>query len=143
MEKKKRRKRGFRSVFRELLLSLLYQWEFRKDAESIEDVMQSFIKNKRHRFINALSERAKEIVSVMDELDIILRNNMEYPFDKVDLIDKLILRIAVFEMLYKGIPPEISISEAIKLSRKFSSPNSYKFINGVLAQVVKNAYKSA
>ena len=125
------------------MLSLLYQWEFRKDAESIEDVMQSFIKNKRHRFINALSERAKEIVSVMDELDIILRNNMEYPFDKVDLIDKLILRIAVFEMLYKGIPPEISISEAIKLSRKFSSPNSYKFINGVLAQVVKNAYKSA
>lgn len=121
---------------------LLYQWEFRRDYETIGEIMDSYIKNKHHRFIKALKERMKEIAEVNDELEAIIKANTEYPFDKIDLIDKIILKIAIFEMLYKNIPPEISISEAVKLSRKFSSPNSYKFINGVLAQVCKNVCKN-
>ena len=134
----KRRKGAFRSVFREMLLSLLYQWEFRKEYETTDEIMDSFVKNKKHRFMKALRERLKEITEVDDELEALIKANTEYPYDKVDLIDKIILKIAIFEMLYKGIPPEISISEAVKLSRKFSSPNSYKFINGVLGQISRN-----
>ncbi len=133
-----RRKKGYRSVFRELLLSILYQWEFRKDYESIDEIMDSFMKNRRNRFVKALKERAREFVEVNDELEAIIRNNSHYPYEKMEIMDKLILKIAIFEMLYKGLPPEISISEAVKLSRKFSSPNSYKFVHGVLAEVYKN-----
>ena len=121
-----------------MLMSILYQWEFRKEYETVDEILDSFIKNKRHRFIKALRERTKELIEVNEELENIIRENSEYPFDKIDLIDKIILKIAIFEMLYKNIPPEISISEAVKLSRKFSSPNSYRFINAVLGQVCRN-----
>ncbi len=141
--KSHRRPKHFRSVFREMLLFVLYQWEFRKEYEELEQIMDSFIKNRRHRFIRALKERARELVEVMDEIDLIIKENTQYPFDKIELIDKLILRIAVFEMLYKGIPPEISISEAVKLSNKFSSPNAYRFINGVLGEVCRNVLEKA
>ncbi len=137
------RRRGFRSVFRELLLQVLYQWEFRKDYETIDEVLDSFIKNRRNRFIKALRERAKELVEVNDELERIIQENSNYPCSKMDLIDKVILKIALFEMLYKGLPPEVSISEAVKLSRKFSSPNSYRFVNAVLGQVSRDVLKGS
>ncbi len=143
MAKKAQRKKGYRSVFRELMLLSLYQWEFRKDNENIEDIINAFIKNKKHRFIKALRERAKEIVALKDDIDAILRKYSHWPYDRIDLVDKIIMRIALFEMLYKGVPPEIAISEAIKLSRKFSTANSYKLINGILERVKEEVIETA
>ncbi len=143
MAKKTQRKKGYRSVFRELMLLSLYQWEFRKDNEDIEDIINAFIKNKKHRFIKALRERSKEIVALKDDIDAILRKYSHWPYDRIDLVDKIIMRIALFEMLYKGVPPEIAISEAIKLSRKFSTANSYKLINGILERVKEEVVETA
>jgi len=143
MMKKPRKKKGYRSVFRELMLLSLYQWEFRKENEDIESIIDGFIKNKKHRFIKALKERAKEIVELKDEIDAILKKYSHWPYDRIDLVDKIIMRIAVFEMLYKGVPPEIAISEAIKLSRKFSTANSYKLINGILERVKEEVVEAA
>ena len=134
MDKKKRR-RGYRSVFRELMLLLLYQWEFRKEDENLDELIDLFLKNKKHRFLKALKERMREITEKSEELDAIIKNYSKWSWDRVDLIDKLIMRIAAFEMIYKDVPPEIAISEALKLSSKFSSSNSYKFINAVLEKV--------
>ena len=132
---KKKRKKGYRSVFRELMLLLLYQWEFRKEHGSVDELVDMFFKNKRHRFLKALRERMKEITEKSEELDALIRTYSKWPWERVDLIDKLIMRIAAFEMIYKDVPPEIAISEALKLSSKFSSVNSYKFINAVLEKV--------
>ena len=118
----------------------LYQREFRKD-EDIDHIIEGFIKNKRHRFLKALKERLKEFTEIQGDLDVILERYSHWPYDRIDLVDKIIMRIALFEMLYKKIPPEIAISEAIKLSRKFSSSNSYKLINGILERIKEDVIR--
>ncbi len=65
-----------------------------------------------------------------------LAHNWE--FDRVARIDRNILRLAIFEMLYrKDIPPVVSINEAIDLSKQFSNSDSKRFINGILDRIHK------
>jgi transcription antitermination protein NusB len=59
-----------------------------------------------------------------------LRN---WDFNRVGKVDLALLRISVFQMLYvKDIPPKVAIDEAIDISKRFASDDSYRFINGVL-----------
>ena len=60
-----------------------------------------------------------------------LAHNWE--FDRIAKIDLAILRVAMFEMIYrKDIPPVVSINEAIDLSKQFSNADAKRFINGIL-----------
>jgi N utilization substance protein B len=64
----------------------------------------------------------------------VLAQNWE--FDRIAKIDLAILRIAIFEMMYrKDIPPVVSINEAIDLSKQFSNADAKRFINGILDRV--------
>jgi N utilization substance protein B len=116
---------------------VLYQYEFLKEHTSLDDVLEGFLKNKKNRFFNALINRAKEIVNMASILDKFIEEFSEYPIEKLQAADKVIMRIALFDILYNNIPPEIAISEAVKLANRFSSTGSCKFVNGVLGRFVK------
>ncbi len=75
----------------------------------------------------------------LDELDIIIRKySRNWDFNRIDLVDKTILRMALFEMKFiNDIPPAVSIDEAIELAKIFGSDNSGQFINGVLDSAKK------
>ncbi len=61
----------------------------------------------------------------------------EWPIDKISKIDLVILRIAVFELLYsKEVPEKVAIDEAVELAKEFGNDTSSKFVNGVLGTVV-------
>lgn len=61
----------------------------------------------------------------------------EWPIDKISKIDLVILRIAVFELLYsKEVPEKVAIDEAVELAKEFGNDTSSKFVNGVLGAVV-------
>ncbi len=57
-----------------------------------------------------------------------------WPLDQIARIDRNILRMGLYELLYKGdsVPPKVVINEAVELAKAFGSDNSSKFINGVL-----------
>lgn len=62
----------------------------------------------------------------------------EWPINQISLIDRIILEIAVFEiMIDKTTPPKVVINEAVELSKQFGSENSQKFVNGVLGAIYK------
>ena len=73
-----------------------------------------------------------------DEIDkIISECAPEWPIDKISKIDLVILRIAVFELLYsKQVPEKVAIDEAVELAKEFGNDTSSKFVNGVLGTVV-------
>lgn len=73
-----------------------------------------------------------------DEIDkIVSECAPEWPIDKISKIDLVILRIAVFELLYnKEIPEKVAIDEAVELAKEFGNDTSSKFVNGVLGTVV-------
>ena len=72
----------------------------------------------------------------------IIKKLKNWEFSRVAVIDKVILRMAIAELLYfEDIPPQVSINEAIELAKKYSTAQSGKFINGLLDAIYKKLNK--
>lgn len=88
-------------------------------------------------------ELAKELVSGVEKNntqidDIIRKSAPEWPLEKVSKVDLVILRIAIYELLYgKEIPDKVAIDEAVELAKEFGNDTSSKFVNGVLGNVME------
>ena len=83
-----------------------------------------------------LIQGVKENLEFVDE--IIRKYSKEWDISRFSNIDRNILRIAIYEIHFmEKIPYKVSINEAVELAKTFSTEEAYKFINGILAQVVK------
>ena len=78
-----------------------------------------------------------------DETDqIIVAHSKNWDFNRIALIDRLILRIALSEMLYvSDIPLKVSISEGVEIAKEYSTDDSGGFVNGILDAVYNNIVK--
>jgi N utilization substance protein B len=64
---------------------------------------------------------------------LIVRRSEKWDFARIAIVDKLILRIAIAELLFfDDIPPKVTINEAIEIAKRYSTDNSSRFVNGVL-----------
>lgn len=64
----------------------------------------------------------------------------EWPVEQIAKIDKIILRIGVYELVIKReVPPKVAINEAVELAKTFGGENSSKFVNGVLGTIYRNS----
>jgi len=61
-----------------------------------------------------------------------------WPIDKLNRIDLVILRLAIYELEEKSAPPKVIIDEAVELAKEFGSENSPSFVNGVLGSIFKD-----
>lgn len=80
----------------------------------------------------------------MDEIDEkIKERSKNWDFNRITLIDKIILRQSIAELLYEDdVPPRVTISEAIELSKIFSTDESHVFVNGILDRIYKDLIKN-
>lgn len=87
---------------------------------------------------------AKELVTgvlaKLEELDAHLeRFSNEWSVERMATIDRLTLRLACYELLYRSdIPMAVSINEAVELAKKYSTPEAGRFVNGLLSAVARN-----
>lgn len=83
----------------------------------------------------------KNVVGKKKDLDVIIEKAApDWPIDKISIIDRNILRIGLYELLFsdrKEVPPKVAINEAIELAKTFGGDTSGKFVNGVLGAVYK------
>ena len=79
-------------------------------------------------------ERTKMIFEKIERIDEhISKYSTEYRFNRISSVEKSILRLGIYEILYdQQIPPKVAIAEAIRLSRKFGTPEGANFVNAVL-----------
>ena len=77
------------------------------------------------------------------EIDkLIISRSKNWDFDRITLIDKLILRMALAEMVYVDeVPPKVSIAEGVEIAKQFSTEDSSSFINGILDSVYNEIIK--
>ena len=77
------------------------------------------------------------------EVDELIKNRSKnWDFDRITLIDKLILRMALVEMIYVDeVPPKVSIAEGVEIAKQFSTEDSSSFINGILDAVYNEMVK--
>jgi len=83
------------------------------------------------------------VLEYFPQLDLLIEQYSEnWRLDRINMIDRNILRIALFELLYcEEIPPKVTINEAIDLGKRFGSEDSGSFINGILDRVQNEAVK--
>jgi transcription antitermination protein NusB len=73
------------------------------------------------------------------ESDVIIGPLLEgWTIDRLPAIDRVLLRMGVFELAHRETPPPVVINEAVELAKKFSTEDSGRFVNGVLASVARN-----
>ena len=122
-------------------VQFLYQWEANKPDELLDSVSTFFSNQEENRdyysFGESLVLGAIENISEIDEA--ISKQAKNWKFDRIAKVDLAVLRLALFELLFRDdIPPIVSINEAIDLGKTFSNLESKRFINGILDEVKKS-----
>jgi transcription antitermination protein NusB len=132
-----------RRLVRERVLQALYAYELSKEPLDfiIVQILDDLKKNKE-AFAFA-SELIKKVAEKAKELDGHIRQRVEHwEFGRLAILDRIILRISICELLYfDDIPPKVSINEAIEIAREFSTEKSDKFVNGVLDSILADLKK--
>ena len=129
--------KGARHKAREVALQVLYEIDSvgHNPEESLKRIFS------RIEVSEDVSSFARELVTgVMqfrDQLDQSIRDFAPaWPLDQISIIDRNILRLAIFEILHDNkIPVKVAINEAVELAKAFGSNNSSRFVNGVLGSV--------
>lgn len=135
-----------RHLGRIVAMQTLYEYDFREgagadvDREAILDrnfgEFESAIDDKN--FVYDLVEGVRDNQENID--GIIGPAAPEWPVDQIAKIDKIVLRIGVYELLIKReVPPKVAINEAVELAKAFGGENSSKFINGVLGTIYRGS----
>jgi N utilization substance protein B len=127
-----------RRLARRTALQLLYQIDLTKcstaDAlanTAVETPLSSVDQEFAHLLVKGVRERLQEL----DEL--IARFAKDWTLERMSVVDRNILRLAIFELRYMpDVPTKVSINEAVELAKAFSDEQAAKFINGILGTVV-------
>jgi N utilization substance protein B len=124
---------------REAALQMLYQWEIGR--ASVHEVMRTYwsIERPGEAPLSAplqefASDLARGTIEHVEEIDPLIAECAEHwRLERMATIDRLILRLAVFEFLHAtDTPRKVVINEAIELARTYSSDDAVKFVNGIL-----------
>lgn len=122
-----------RHIAREKAMQILFQIDL--TDHSLEEVVANFLEeHERDPFLMSIVEGVTEHI---DELDHVISQHLEnWTLDRIGSVEKSILRIATYEMLYRDdIPTSVSINEAVELAKTFSDDKAGPFVNGVLSKI--------
>ncbi|MDQ2949222.1 MAG: transcription antitermination factor NusB [Acidobacteriota bacterium] len=128
---------------RQRALQVLYQWDVTKQPvksaiDAFYDTLYSEETPDRPGRDEFMEELATGTCAISADLDrLIEQNSQNWRLERMPMVDRNILRLAVFEMTKRGTPPAVVIDEALELARQFSGEESVGFINGVLDAVSK------
>ena len=120
--------------FREIVFQILYSQDVGRPDEALmtELMMGELAVSKRN--VRLAQERAAAIHKELQDIDRRISSvSTSYDFERIQTVTKNILRLAVFELFFDPLmPAKVAIAEAIRLSRKFNTPESASFVNALL-----------
>lgn len=135
-----------RSQIRQLAFELLYSLEIQKIMpEEQEEQIDMFLKglsigktekakNYIQDVLNGINENEKEI------LDKISQNlNEKWEISRISKINLALLKLAIYEILYNKIPYKVVVNEVVELAKLYGDDNSPSFVNGILANIIKQS----
>lgn len=129
-----------RSAMRELAFKLVYEIEIQK--QSSEEELEIFIENNEitdKNVIEYLKDIKDGIEKNSDEINDLIVSNLKdnWSLNRISKINLSLIKIAIYEMLYKELPYKVAINEVVELAKKYADESAPVFINGILASVVK------
>lgn len=135
-----------RHLGRIVALQTLYEQDFRRECNDEALQLDSVLSRNIERYEQTIDDKEfiENLVHGVDqrqqEIDDTIRPIApEWPIEQIARMDRVILRIGVYELIYQeGVPPKVAINEAVELAKAFGGDNSSKFVNGVLGTVLRN-----
>ena len=129
-----------RSAMRELAFKLVYEIEVQKETDS--DELEIFIENNEiteESVIEYLKDIKEGISTNEEEINTLIKNNLKenWSLNRISKINLSLIKLAIYEMLYKKLPYKVAINEVVELAKKYADESAPVFINGILASVVK------
>lgn len=129
-----------RKQAREGAMKLLFQMDKTNNYtdESFDIFLENFPYDESET--EYIQNTVKNLIIKKDEIDEFIVEQLEgWSINRLASVDLAVLRIAIYEIIYRDdIPMEVSINEAIETTKKYSSEDSYKFVNGVLGGFVRS-----
>lgn len=132
-----------RHLIRTVILQSLYEWDFYNQKHDLVAILDRNLAEFAPgidepefawKILKGIAEHLKNIDSI------ITKAAPEWPLDKIAIIDRNILRIGLYELLYADpneVPPKVAINEAIEIAKNYGGPNAPRFINGVLGTIYR------
>ena len=126
----------------------LFEWDFSGKTGPLKQILERNLMEfgpglEEKGFAKELTDGVTGKMSIIDK--IIEKAAPQWPIDQISIVDRNILRIGLYELLYedrKAVPPKVAINEAIELAKNFGGESSGKFINGVLGTIYKEILKN-
>ncbi len=146
-----------RHLSRIIAFQTMYEWDFlkRKCSEDmtmggdVHELLVPAIERNYNEYAKSLESRnfiddlVWGVIDNSDKIDAILSPAApDWPIDQISLVDLVILRMGIYELLFTAeVPPKVAINEAVELAKAFGGENSSKFVNGVLGTVYRASDK--
>jgi len=133
-----------RRIARECALQLLFQYDFTRKRPERRDLEEFWSIRNEPDDIKAFSEEIFfGTIDNIEEIDRVISNFAEnWRLDRMAAVDRNILRLATYELLYReDIPVKVAINEAIEIAKKYSSQESPSFVNGILDKIAKSGLR--
>lgn len=132
-----------RHLARSIIMQSLYEWDFHKEKRDLKKIIERDLKEFGPG-IDDMDFVWKTANGVTDNIvnlnKIIEKAAPEWPLQQISMVDRNILRIGVYELLFadpEEVPAKVAINEAIELAKNYGGPNSGKFVNGVLGTIYR------
>ncbi len=141
-----------RHLSRSLVLQTLFEWDFYRSGKTEKQVdIKEIFKRNLETIGSGLSDieypkkLIEGILSHWDEInDLISEGAPEWPLKQINIIDRNVLRIGIYELLFadkKEVPFKVAIDEAVELAKVFGGDSSKRFVNGVLGTIYSQLEK--
>ena len=127
-----------RTNARRSAVQALYQWQM--TGQNLSEIEQQFLveerlKNAQRSYFNELFHG---VPGQLDVIDQVLSEYVDRPVEKIDPVERAILRVSVYELLNRNdIPYRVILNEGINLAKRFGAEKSHKYINGILDKIAQ------
>ena len=126
-------------------MQTFFLWDFNGKKENAENIAGIVLGNFNPYFDDSsfVEHIVKGVTANLNAIDrYIIKYATEWPLDQITIVDRNILRIGVFELVFDNdIPAKVAINEAIEIAKAYGSESSGKFVNGVLGAIYKDILK--
>ena len=145
-EQEKKAKGGIR-LAREEVFKLVFETEVTEStSDKLKQDFEIYLQNDEE-FVATLNENQLEFIrdsingiakNYEDIKDIIKKNTKNWAYERIGIVERALLIVATYEILFKNIPIEVIANEIVELAKEYGNEKSYEFVNGVLANIEKS-----
>ncbi|WP_210618863.1 transcription antitermination factor NusB [Mammaliicoccus lentus] len=127
-----------RQELREIVFKTLYQLENNKTELTVEEAISYLVEDFKGEQYLYVKNYVNQVIEKSIELDDIFKPHLKnWTLERLLKTDRIILRMATYELEYTDTPEKVVFNEAIEISKTYSDDDHYKFINGVLSSLSK------